>query len=747
MRTSNYTCPKNLLTLLAGVALLVGCASPDINYSMDDAKDVFKSRQLANGGKLETGADEAGMSDNISKPRRKLVQFRYAPNSFENPEFQAFLQRLSSESAYVGDVSGGSKKAALTDADKNTIAFDRANRRHMLVTKEMQQMQGQLNAFGMSKVPSGWQVHSQLNFKAAPLTMVLQRLSQQADVQIQLSDRARASKLRISGQYSGDLLSVLQQLSVAHGLQVRVGIQDQRIHVIHLQDATLQTYPVAEFFNPFEFNLADEASVFAVEAYRKLVSTLSTGDVAQFNARLGQFKPPLMQGLVNVAYERLNRGAASLNQKLRNFDQETLAIQNGAIPNLNLGDKEISAAVLSKGLLDRSICPGNEVVTEKLFVYYEAPKELVGFLDKYFKANPNSVSLVPPPGSAPSGAVAVAPIASASAPDGTPVGGAPVKKPRNIEISKEADERCIDDANKLAFKVVEDPTGVIVTGTVSQIELAVRLTDDVDVQTKQVLAEVFLVEVQKNWARTIETKITRSGSGGSISVGSVSNVVDATKFATASGYAGMQGRFIANGGDVNAFINLLETNSVGRNISSPTLIAKNGEEAAIEKVVTLRKTIANPQIVGASPAAGGGNAPVTVPNNQVQKLDVPLKLKIKPTINQHNKHVTLKFDYEETILNPNQEADSSPIEKGTTKNSITTTLETAPGEVVVLAGLFKEANSKNASSVPGLSGAGLLRSLFGASDGLSTSSTELLVFIKPTVLEPRTVVSKASNAR
>jgi len=717
--------------LLSAVAL-TGCAGPSMNFSMDDAKDKFKSRQLANGGKLEQG-DEVVNGEGISKPRRKLVQYRYAPTSFENPDFQAFLQRLSSESAYLGDGNGLQSRAPLSEAEKMQVGLERANKRRILVTKEMRKLQGQLNSFGMSAQPAQWFVRSELSFRGASLGMALQRLSQQTHVPIQLSDKARAAKLRVNGQYNGDLLTILRQLTVAHGVEVRVGMQDKSIHVIHPQDATLQTYPVSDYFNPFEHTLADDGSVQAVENYRQLVSTLAVGDVELFNARLAKVKPPAMPGAVTVAYERLNRGASTLNQKLRSFDQETFAIQSGAISNTDLGDREISPAILNKGLLDRHVCPGAEIVTEKLFVYFEAPKEIVSFLDGYFKSTPVTPLQQ---------AVATPPSAQASAPAAS--SAATSKK---IKGTDSVDDRCLDEANKTAFKVIEDPTGVIVTGTVSQIELAVRLANDVDVPTKQVLAEVFLVEVQKNWARAIETKISNSSnssltSTGSVSSAAVTSLVDATKVAAMGGIAGAQGRFLANGGDVNAFITLLESNSVGRSISSPTLIAKNGEEASIEKVITLREKVTTNNII--NPASGN---PVTAPQPQVQKLDVPLKLKIKPTINQHNKHVTMKFEYEETVINADQAVNSTPIEKGTTKNLIATVLETAPGEVVVLAGLFKEANNKNTSSIPGLSGTGAFAPLFGGGDSASTTSTELLVFIKPTVIEPRAVVNKVASTR
>jgi general secretion pathway protein D len=394
---------------------------------------------------------------------------------------------------------------------------------------------------------------------------------------------------------------------------------------------------------------------------------------------------------------------------------------------------------MARGLMDRNVCPGQELITEKLFVYQESPAKVVEFLESYFNANDTrtlKVAKTDEADDAPVAEVAKAPaVAASSAAPASVKPAAPATKESNASNA----DRCASDATKSAFKVIKDPTGVIVTGSVQQIELASRLADDVDIATKQVLAEVFLVEVQKNWERTIQTKFGAGNTTRALSVGAVGNVIDATTLATAKGINGAQGKFTASSPDITGFINLLETNAVGRNISSPTLIAKNGEVAEINKVITLRKTLTT-----STPQPAASPLPA-VPNQQVKELQVPLKLKIKPTVNIHNKHVTLEFAYEETSLNADP-ADS-PIEKGTTKNSITTTLETAPGDVVVLAGLFKESNSKSTNTLPGASGLGVAATLLGGANAVSTLSTELLVFIKPTVVEPRANLSQANTVR
>jgi general secretion pathway protein D len=710
--------------------LLMGCASTDSNYSMDAAKETFKSRQLPNGGKVEEGAQSANYT-NLNRPRRKLVQFRYAPTSFQQPEFQTFLQRLSSESSYANEGEVVKSQEPLTGAEKVQLGHERSSKRRILISREMRILQAQLNSYGFAEVPDAWRTNSELSFRGASLPMVMNKLAQQNRVSIQVSERLRFTKSRVSGSYRGDLLSILKQLTTSNNFEVRIGMNDQSIHVLSSDEVSSPIFSSTEYFNPFAYSLTDSESTRYLNAYREIVSTLSSGEIDTFNRRMATLKPPAIQGAVVNAHERLVRAAANLNQTLKSFDQETVAIQNGIIPNSNLGDREISASILSKGIIDRAVCPGQEIITEKLFVYQESPKEVVKFLDGYFK---NADSAVTAPVSAASAATSPAPAVPAPA--------APSKRVRRDSLKDSELDRCSQDGGTTPFKVIEDPMGVIVTGTIPQIELAVRLTNDVDLATKQVLAEVFLVEVQKNWARTIQTKIG-AGKSDVFSSGSVATVVSAAEIATSAGVAGAQGRFTANGGDITGFINLLERNSVGRNISSPTLIAKNGEEAEISKVLTLRRTVTT-----AIPGAGTPANPTTLPNQQVQKLDVPLKLRIKPTINQHNKHVTLKFEYEETSLSPAEDVTTyengqkvtvpqSPIERGTVKNMISTTFETAPGDVVVLAGIFKEANSKSTSSLPGLSSTGAFAALFGGADGVSTESTELLVFVKPTVIEPK----------
>jgi type II secretory pathway component GspD/PulD (secretin) len=532
----------------------------------------------------------------------------------------------------------------------------------------------------------------------------------------------------------------------------------------------------------------------------------------------------------------------TLNSKLERFDRQTNLLLSGVSVQDASNEGEISKEVMNKGIADSNLCAGQEVVTEKLFVYFESPTVVCQFLKGYFTPAQPMLGSFPINGqlqgqvngsmvnsynsninasaaytanqgvsgmnnfaSATNGLGSLGTNSSSAAnqtqssnlskssqgtagqqnqgctlnidPDASvsesgvltigknastkSIGNETDSKNNNSAVETErkvAAEKStsskhnskardssqtlevtqVCEGKKPRFKLATDPTGVIVSGPPGYVDLAVRLARDVDIPTIEVLAEVYLVEVQKNWAQTIETQFARGVLGGypQSSVGMVSQILNTANLVQGSVTGGYQGTFAANGGDILAFINLLESNSVGRSISSPTLIAKNGQDAVLEKTLTLRKSITNT----AAPYSSNGTTIAGAVTTQVESLDVPFKITLTPVINQHNRHVSTSFEYTETVLYP--PVTTNPLENSTMLNHVRTVLETAPGEVVVLAGLFKENNNIATTSMPGMSALGVLAPLLGGSNDKTSQSTELLVFIKPTVIEPREVLGR-----
>jgi len=764
-----------LVSLACFVLIATGCGSPNLNYSVDNAKKVFKERQLDGAQNDDKRIEEAKLDDDsVVKIRKKLIQFKYAPKSFENSEFKEFLKQLTSEVDVSKENSTSKKSHAEWLNEESGISRDRNALRRSLVIEEMKNIQDQLKSYGTS---AEWlkekSLPGEITFRDSKLAIFIRGIASQSSASIRISEGVKKSKVKVSGSFAGNLNNVFEKLIKNYPIQVLINDETQELSVVTAEEFE-KNGAEQGYTNLLTHSALDGESQKELAEYREIVMMLSSGESARFNRRVSELRPTSSSQVITSAFYLLNKSMVKLSNKLKEFDQNTANIlaKNQQTTNANLED--IPPHIMGKGVVDSKICVGRELITEKIYVYKESPKEIVRYLSDYFKVNglngtnlnpanqPNGYNnMVPPLQPTPQTSSALLDQVKAKLiqpeltkkdelkGESSKSNFGSVEKEQNKEAIvaaiQAAEDKKFDPCNYIrendGLKIIEDPTGVVITATVPQIEIANLLVEDADVPTKQVLAEVFMVEVQKNWAQTLEIQLARQGLNSSGISGSVSQLYNAANIATNANPGGVQGHIAARGGNVSAFINMLETNSVGRSISSPTLVAKNGEEAKISKVITLRN-----EVQQSTPAqiVGGATIPA-LPNYVLQTLDIPLTLKIKPTINLHNKHVTIKFDYEETTINPGNYA--TPTESGTTKNVISTVFETAPGDIVVLAGLFQESNSKVTSGMPGTSGAGALSALLGGNDNTSTNSTELLLFIKPTVIEPKAYVAKSNTLR
>jgi type II secretory pathway component GspD/PulD (secretin) len=95
----------------------------------------------------------------------------------------------------------------------------------------------------------------------------------------------------------------------------------------------------------------------------------------------------------------------------------------------------------------------------------------------------------------------------------------------------------------------------------------------------------------------------------------------------------------------------------------------------------------------------------------------------------------LEFDFTEKTFDS-----TIDVEGTTTENIIKSQLTIQPGQVIVMAGLFKQSNNVTAKGLPGLSRfsmsgiLGTITGLLGGSNVKTSTDSELLVFINPTVI-------------
>jgi type II secretory pathway component GspD/PulD (secretin) len=216
-------------------------------------------------------------------------------------------------------------------------------------------------------------------------------------------------------------------------------------------------------------------------------------------------------------------------------------------------------------------------------------------------------------------------------------------------------------------------------------------------------------------------------SGNSMALNLAQLLADPRSTRMMTGGAGGLTGFISAGDSLAALVTALESSGRFKVTHRPTLFASNNKTATIisgERVAVVTGTQATP--------LGGtvGNA-VT---NQVQFIDVNLKLQVIPLINS-DKEVNL--DILQTlaeITRYDEIADSSGKNKyPVISNRQLSTTVLVPNEgTLVLGGLVKDRQERTRSGIPVLGKLPLLGGLF-RSTGTKKDRTELVVLIRPSV--------------
>jgi len=281
---------------------------------------------------------------------------------------------------------------------------------------------------------------------------------------------------------------------------------------------------------------------------------------------------------------------------------------------------------------------------------------------------------------------------------------------------------------------------LIVDASPQDFEHLKSLVAQLDLMPQQVLVEVLIVEVSEERALDLGVRLAtvdqpKDGSttviGGS-RPGEVDFVMDAIQKGIlpqglAVGVA--RGTYTAADGSVLPSIPLA-VQALARNrdlkiLSNVPLWAQNNSEASVnvvQNIPILRSTI----------EGGSGTARDTIQN--IDRLDVGIKLKLTPLVNPNNE-ITLK-------LNPSIEAIIDDGPSGTTfaptiaKREVSTTVTVSNEATVIISGLIREDRVKDVYKVPFLGDIPILGLLF-RSKSERTQRTNLLIFVTPHIVTDR----------
>ena len=294
----------------------------------------------------------------------------------------------------------------------------------------------------------------------------------------------------------------------------------------------------------------------------------------------------------------------------------------------------------------------------------------------------------------------------------------------------------------------EDKTGIIIRGRRYDNSLAVRLIEEYDVPKLQVLVEIFMVTVSRDFNRQISNLITRAvgAAGGN---GITEAALRGTQITTSSGSIDADTLFnISNaieggysvqlnspkadsqGSLISSALSFLESNQLGRVLSSPTILVQDETASASIKREQVAKLIYQEQ--------DNDNGTITTRSVEAEEK-APFELtlsdiKVFPanrTVRMGVKILNKRFT--ESNINNITTRDQADY----TEDTIETAFTAAPGDVIVLAGLAANSDTTATSGLPGTTGAlAPVAPVLGGTDQITSNVSEMIIFMAPTVIDP-----------
>lgn len=267
--------------------------------------------------------------------------------------------------------------------------------------------------------------------------------------------------------------------------------------------------------------------------------------------------------------------------------------------------------------------------------------------------------------------------------------------------------------------VVDSNTNTLVFNTSAEnYSQLISLLNTLDQPSKSALIEVTVAEVRltDNYTLGIEWLLRESGANGITTIGTLGGL--------GLGTAGLTLTRLASGGDLRLVLNALATSNRATILSSPRIVARNGETARIQVGQEV------PIVTSQQSTLSGTTADSTGVLQTIQYRNTGVILNIKPSI----------FSGDRIDLDVKQEVSAAVATSTGVNNSptfltrnIDTKLTLEHGSTVLLGGLISDDRATGARGIPWLMQIPILGQLFRVNED-NTSRTELVVLITPYVI-------------
>lgn len=317
--------------------------------------------------------------------------------------------------------------------------------------------------------------------------------------------------------------------------------------------------------------------------------------------------------------------------------------------------------------------------------------------------------------------------------------------------------RATDGEDAIQVSADEDTNALIMDAPPEILRSMLAVVDQLDIRRAQVLVEALIAEVNAdqanqlgvNWAAYDPQRVLGStdfpASGTSLRelvAGSLSGTDQgraAAAQALGPGAGFVVGRVRDDGLSFAALISAVE-NTAGANIlGTPMLVTLDNEEATIKVGQNVPFVTGSYASSGINPSTADGQIR---PFTTVDRSDVGLELTITPRINQGDA-VRLEIKQALSELAPSV---SGAVDLVTNTRELNTAVIVEDGGTLVLGGLIQDKVRESRQAVPLLGRLPLIGALFRAG-GVTREKTNLMLFIRPTILRDSSQADAATNVK
>jgi len=278
---------------------------------------------------------------------------------------------------------------------------------------------------------------------------------------------------------------------------------------------------------------------------------------------------------------------------------------------------------------------------------------------------------------------------------------------------------------------VEDTTrSIIVRGHEPDLDTIDAVIREIDVKTKQVLIEAFIVDATSTFAKALGARVgamTKQGEGdtgttisGITSGGNAATTAGGITLGAAAGTISNQGIAGTSGigilkqmgaSALKVELEALESLALSKTLSQPSIFTLNNQEAKITQ---------GTQIAYQTTADG---------TTTTEFKEAALALTVTPSIiGDGNVLLDIKVNNDSAVEVPGSD------EPGIKTNEILTKLLVSDGDIVVIGGIKKNTINNENSKTPGASNVPVVGNLFKSKNN-TDELVELLIFIAPRVID------------